>query len=150
MTSIKDLLEYGSHSLRLAGIEYGALESRILLSHVIGCSESYLIGHNEDELAAEIVQKFETLVMRRSKHEPIAYILEEKEFYGMGFKVTHDVLIPRSDTETLVDAVIQENADKENLRILDLGVGSGCILITLLLELRDSSGLGVDLSLIHI
>lgn len=120
------------------------LEARILLSYASGLSQEYLIGHGEDELSDDTYHQFLLLVERRKNHEPIAYIVGKKEFYGRDFKVTKDVLIPRPDSETLIDAIVKHIPD--NVSMLELGVGSGCLLITLLLELKRSTGVGVDVS----
>lgn len=120
------------------------LEARILISYVTGFSQEYLIGHSDEELREESITKFLALIERRKSHEPIAYIIGKKEFYGRDFKVTKDVLIPRSDSETLIDAVLKDA--KEDASIVELGVGSGCLLLTLLLELKKASGVGVDIS----
>ena len=119
-------------------------EARILLSHAMGFSREWLIGHSEDELSDEIYVQFFSLVERRKAHEPIAYIIGKKEFYGRDFKVTKDVLIPRADSETLIDAVLKDY--KNGISILELGVGSGCLLLTALLELKQATGIGVDIS----
>jgi len=122
------------------------LEARILLSHASGLSQEYLIGHFEEELSDEILDEFLALVERRKDLEPIAYIIGKKEFYGRGFKVTKDVLIPRPDSETLID-VVREDAKSGSIRsILELGVGSGCLVLTLLLEIEHTQAMAVDIS----
>ena len=121
------------------------LEARLLLSHATGFPQEYLIGHSDDELTEETYTKYLALIERRKSHEPIAYIIGKKEFYGRDFKVTKDVLIPRPDSETLIEAVLSGSNDAKS--ILELGVGSGCLIITLLLELERAEGLGVDISL---
>jgi len=121
-----------------------SLEARILLSHASGLSQEYLIGHGEDELSDEIYNIFLNFVERRKRLEPIAYIIGRKEFYGRDYKVTKDVLIPRPDSETLIDVVLQDANDEAS--ILELGVGSGCLVLTLLSELKKTRALGVDIS----
>lgn len=126
------------------------LESRILLSYATGFTQEYLIGHNDEILSAEHIKKFQELVARRQKGEPIAYIVGKKEFYGRDFIVTPDVLIPRPDSETLIDAVLRDisstSPSHAPLQILELGIGSGCLLLTLLYEIPYASGLGIDIS----
>ncbi len=119
-------------------------EARLLLSFVTGHPVEYLIGHMFDELSEESLIQFQALCIRRKNHEPIAYIIGKKEFYSREFIVNTNVLIPRSDSEVLIDAVLKENYDKP--KILELGVGSGCLLLTLLSEIKGSSGVGVDIS----
>ena len=120
------------------------LEVRILLAHASGFSPEYLIGHSDEELSNQVYTQFLSLVERRKNHEPIAYIIGKKEFYGRDFKVTKDVLIPRPDSETLIDTVLKFSRD--DVSILELGIGSGCLLITLLMELPVARGFGVDIS----
>ena len=121
-----------------------SLEARILLSHASGFSQEYIIGHGEDELSDEIYNIFLNLVERRKSLEPIAYIIGRKEFYGRDFKVTKDALIPRPDSETLIEAVLRDAKNAES--ILELGVGSGCLILTLLSEIKNATALGVDIS----
>lgn len=125
------------------------LEARILLAYASGLSQEYLIGHGDDSLSEAISNKFLALVARRKASEPIAYILGRKEFYGRDFKVTKDVLIPRPDSETLIEAVLQDvksQAAQDSLSILEIGVGSGCLVLTLLLEIDKSRAVAVDIS----
>lgn len=133
---IKELLQYTSIKLN------SQLEARILLSHVTGYTQEYLIGHSEEDLSTKTVNEFYRLVDRRLKKEPIAYIVGYKEFYGHNFIVDHNVLIPRNDSEVLIDAVVNCTVSS----ILDLGTGSGCLLLTLLLEMPNARGVGVDIS----
>ncbi len=124
-----------------------ALEARMLLSHVTELSQGYLVGHGSDELTISDAEKFNILVKRRSESEPMAYITGYKEFYGRDFAVNDNVLIPRSDSEVLIDVVLSRWADNwDNLSILDLGVGSGCLLITLLMQMEGLRGVGIDIS----
>jgi release factor glutamine methyltransferase len=124
-----------------------ALDARILVAHVVGCTPNELMLRDEmlttDDMAARIV----ALAARRAAGEPVARIVGEKEFYGLTFALGPDTLIPRPDTETLVDAVL-DTADRDRpLTILDLGTGSGAILLALLASLPKATGVGVDLSL---
>ncbi|MEM7317688.1 MAG: peptide chain release factor N(5)-glutamine methyltransferase [Pseudomonadota bacterium] len=95
-----------------------------------------------EEIAPEISERYDQLISLRAIRVPVSHLLGEREFYGRRFKVSGDVLDPRPETETLIEAALSEPFD----RVLDLGVGSGCILVTLLAERRRTSGLGVDLS----
>ena len=110
------------------------LEIRILLGHALGVDRTWLIAHERDHLQPEAVARYEELLGRRLAGEPIAYILGEKEFYGRIFTVTPDVLIPRPETELLVDLALARCGNMTSPKILDLGTGSGCIAITLALE----------------
>ena len=90
--------------------------------------------------------EFKKLIHRRSKNEPIAYIFKEKEFWSKNFKVNKNTLIPRPETELMIEQLLKILKKKSSLRIVDLGTGSGCILISLMLELKTSSGIGIDIS----
>ncbi len=130
----------------LAGSASPRLDARVLAKFVLDCDDAALIAHADDPVVEADRHAFGELVMRRAIGEPIAYITGEKEFWGMPFRVSRDVLIPRADSECLIESVI-ENVDKTApLRILDLGTGSGCLLCALLKELPQASGVGVDLS----
>lgn len=103
------------------------LEAQLLLEHVLNVNHAWLITHADDEMGSETKQQFEVLIQRRITGEPIAHILGEREFYGLPFKVTPDTLIPRPDTETLVEAALAKIPPSEPINILDLGTGSGAI-----------------------
>jgi release factor glutamine methyltransferase len=116
-------------ALRQASARIGAVDARALLCHAAGRDRASLIAHPEAVLAPGEALAFDTLVDRRGAGEPVAYLTGEREFYGLSFKVTPDVLIPRPETELLVDLAL-ERAPHEG-RVLDLGAGSGCIGLTL-------------------
>ena len=86
------------------------------------------------------------LILRRKKHEPLSYITKRKEFWSLGFNVNHNVLIPRPETEIIVEQVVRKFKDKGSINILDIGTGSGCILLSILKELTSSYGIGIDKS----
>jgi release factor glutamine methyltransferase len=109
------------------------LEAQILSAHALGVERSWLIAHDRDVLTTAQAKEIEILMVRREVGEPVAYILGEKEFYGRMFKVNTDVLIPRAETELLVEAALARLPKDRPTRILDLGTGSGCIAITLAL-----------------
>lgn len=110
------------------------LEVRVLLGHALGVGRAWLIAHAPDELPAAAVAAYTSLLARRLAGEPVAYILGEKEFFGRSFKVAPSVLVPRPETELLVELALEKLAADKPGRILDLGTGSGCIAITLALE----------------
>jgi release factor glutamine methyltransferase len=120
------------------------LEIRVLLGHALGVNRAWLIAHEHDELPAAPLEKYETLLARRLAGEPVAYLLGEKEFFGRSFKVTPDVLIPRPETELLVELALEKLPPSG--RALDLGTGSGCIAITLALERPGCGIVAVDQS----
>ncbi len=108
-----------------------ALEAQLLLQHVFNVNRAWLIAHENDALEANIHAEFEALINRRLNGEPIAYILGSREFYGLNLKVTADTLIPRPDTETLVEAALAKISPQEKSQILDLGTGTGAIALAI-------------------
>ncbi|HJD59961.1 MAG TPA: bifunctional peptide chain release factor N(5)-glutamine methyltransferase PrmC/tRNA (guanosine(46)-N7)-methyltransferase TrmB [Rickettsia endosymbiont of Omalisus fontisbellaquei] len=160
--SIKQILSNATDKLNKISINSPQLEARILLQHVINKPIEYLLINLDEQLNQSEIEAFEKLLERRLKHEPIAYITGVKEFYSREFIVNKHVLIPRSDTEVLVDVVSQchsrvgGNPEKKQLdsvvkprndSILELGTGSGCIAISLLLELPNAKAIALDISL---
>ncbi len=144
MQTISDSLTTTNSILRSAGISSARLDAEVLLAHTLNADRAWLIAHGDDVLTAEKAQIFNDLVARRVQCEPIAYLTGRKEFYGREFIVTSDVLIPRPETEVLIDIVKQLVAPEAGAkRLLDIGTGSGCIGITCKLELPE---LGVTLS----
>jgi release factor glutamine methyltransferase len=122
------------------------LEARVLLAHTLGSTREVLIAHPEREVNGEAARKFEHLVVRRRAGEPVAYLFGEREFYGRSFVVTPAVLIPRPETELLVQLALEHARGFASLKVLDLGTGSGCIAISLALELPDAEVIASDVS----
>lgn len=133
--------------LGLAGVQSARLDARLLLCRATGLSAADLVGRDRF-LESEEQGRFENLLQRRLNREPLARILGEQEFWSLLFKLSPATLIPRPDTETVVEAVLNRVDERSNpVRILDLGTGSGCLLLSLLHELPLADGLGTDLSL---
>lgn len=122
------------------------LDVRLLARHALGVGDTWLIAHGRDEVDAVQLAAIEGLVARRAAGEPVAYILGEREFYGRPFRVTPDTLIPRPETEHLVEAALARLPGELPLRVLDIGTGSGCIAITLKRERPAWQVTAVDLS----
>jgi len=122
------------------------LEAQILIAHALGVNRAWLIGHDRDSLDADQDAAVEALLRRRLAGEPVAYLLGEREFYGRPFKVTPDVLIPRPDTELLVELALERLPRDEALNVLDIGVGSGAVAVSLALERPLCRISGVDIS----
>ena len=120
------------------------LDARILAMHALGVNRAWLIAHGRDTLTEEQATSIDALVARRLGGEPVAYIVGAREFYGRAFQVGPGVLIPRPETEHLVEAALARAP--QNARVLDIGTGSGCIAITLKLERPDLSVSAVDVS----
>ena len=131
-----------------AGVEDGATDSRLLLCAASGLTRVDLIRTPDLPLSAAALERLEGMAARRARGEPVSRILGRREFWGLTLALSADVLDPRPDTETVVEAVLLEFADRRDapLRLLDLGVGSGAILCALLCEFRAATGIAVDLS----
>lgn len=142
---ISEAYEAGFSILKKAGIENPSLEARILLRFVLNVSLEKLFTDRDMELAKEVAEKFFSLIGRRKNFEPIAYILQNKEFYGRSFYVNDKVLIPRPESETLIDSVLARYGGDAGLNVLELGVGSSCLIATLALERSAFRGTGVDI-----
>ncbi|MFT7227437.1 MAG: release factor glutamine methyltransferase [Methylophilaceae bacterium] len=122
------------------------LEAQLLLEHVLTVNHAWLITHADDEINSEAHQQFKALIQRRISGEPIAHILGGREFYGLALKITPDTLIPRPDTETLVEAVLAKISPSETTRILDLGTGSGAIALVIATLRPNANVIAVDAS----
>jgi release factor glutamine methyltransferase len=142
--TVSSLLVAARLRLREADVGDEALDARLLLQQAAGLSHSDIVADPGKEIAAEVVEVYEMLVRRRLAFEPVSRILGEREFYGRAFKITPDVLDPRPDTETLIEAALP--LLKPGLQVLDLGTGSGAIIVTLLAERPEVMGVAVDLS----
>lgn len=114
-----------------AASRYGRRDAELLLGHVLGCDRTWLLTHGESELTEPQLRHYEAVLARRLRHEPIQYILGEQEFYGLHLRVTPAVLIPRPETEHLVEAVLTHLPRNKPLRIADVGTGSGAIALAL-------------------
>jgi release factor glutamine methyltransferase len=122
------------------------LEANVLIARALGVGRAWLVAHDRDVLAPAQAAAVETLVARRLAGEPVAYILGEREFFGRAFTVTPDVLIPRPETEHLVEAALERFPADRPIAVLDIGTGSGCIAITLKLERPAWQVTAVDIS----
>jgi len=123
-----------AEALRQAGMALGASEARLLLRHALGRDDAYLAAHDREMLEARVLDAFEQLAARRSAGEPIAYLTGEREFYSLAFKVTPAVLIPRPETELLVEAALERVPTHVPCRVLELATGSGCVAVAITLQ----------------
>lgn len=134
-------------ALTAAGIDNARFEGRLLLAQASQLTIEQLVARGTDEVPAAVVDAVRALTARRVRREPMAYILGEREFWGLPFKVTPAVLVPRPDSETVIEAVLTLMPVRDRTwRILDLGVGSGCLLLTLLREYPRAVGVGLETS----
>lgn len=142
MSTAAQVMAEATHRLRAAGVDDPARDARLLLAHAAKIEASRVTLIAPEELSDEIADRYEQLVALRAIRVPVSHLIGERAFYGRRFKVSGDVLDPRPETEILVEAALSEPFN----RVLDLGVGSGCIVVSLLAERDDARGLGVDLS----
>ena len=140
----RELYEEGKAELEQAGIEEASLDARLLLEFVCGTSHSDLLVHGSRDVDAEKERNYRELTARRAGHIPLQHLTGEQEFMGLSFSVNENVLIPRQDTEVLVEEVMRAISDGS--RILDVCTGSGCILLSLLHYSNGCSGVGTDIS----
>ena len=144
--NIQILLNQASKILESSSSVSSKLDSEILLSEVIKKNRQYLLLNSNEELKKENIKSFDCLVKRRKRGEPIAYLINKKEFWKQNFYVNQNVLIPRPDTELLVEQTLKLFNVNFKLNILDIGTGSGCILLSILKERRNFIGTGIDIS----
>ncbi len=147
--SIGELLRRGA--VALEGTSPSArLDSEVLLGHLLARSRTYLLVYCEQKVPSDVAAHFGALIERRQRGEPIAYITGEREFWGLSFKVVPGVLVPRPESELLIEESLSFAAGEKRVRFLDLGVGSGCLSIALITELTrrgvDVEGVGVERS----
>ena len=144
--NIKNLLNESSKKLDFLSNTLAKLDSEILLSKVMKKDRKYLILNPKKKINDKNSKLFHHLIERRKKGEPIAYIIKKKEFWKHDFYVDNNVLIPRPDTELIVEEVLKLYTTKHKLCVLDIGTGSGCILLSILGERKNFFGVGIDIS----
>ena len=140
-----ELINFGASELRRKKISTSRLDSELLLSKILDKNREEILINLEQKICQKYLLKYKELIQRRSQCEPIAYIMEEKEFWSKIFFVNSDTLIPRPETELIVEK-LTEIFEEKKISILDIGTGTGCILISLLSELKNSKGIGIDIS----
>ena len=144
---VNEAIAFAEQELKRSNNLNSRLDSEILVSHLINIPRESIYSKLKENLPFSKTEELQNLVSRRVKKEPIAYILNNKEFWSTNFYVDRSVLIPRPETEVLIDLILSQISNKNNyLNILDIGTGSGCILISLLKELVKAKGIGVDKS----
>ena len=143
--NLENTIKYGSRLLKNSLINSHELDAQILLSDIMGVSREFLLLNHSIEISEEIKLKYNQLLNRRLKKEPIAYITGKKEFWSKDFSVDNSTLIPRPETELMIYKVVKLFKNKK-INILDIGTGSGCILLSILKELVYSRGVGIDIS----
>ena len=144
--NIENVLNEGISILQKNKIANPQLDSEILLSNSIKRDKKHIILNPKEFLNSEQLEKFKSLIERRKKGEPIAYLINKKEFWKDEFFVNKDVLIPRPDSELIIEQVLKIYSKDDQLQILDIGTGSGCILLSILKERSNFYGTGIDIS----
>jgi len=140
-----EVIKLGSNLLKEKKISSSILDAEILLSKTLNKTRENLLINLDQKINKKNISIFKEYLQRRSNNEPIAYILEEKEFWSRKFYINKGTLIPRPETELLVDKIIKIFKERK-ISILDIGTGSGCIIISLLSNLKNSNGIGIDTS----
>lgn len=144
MMTFREAMEAGETVLQSANIENAKNDAWLLLAMVCKINRTYYYVHMDEELTMEQVNEYENVLKKRTERVPLQYITGEQEFMGLPFKVSPMVLIPRQDTETLVEEALK--VIRPGMKVLDMCTGSGCILISILKNVTDVEGLGVDIS----
>ncbi len=149
--SISETLQLLAQAFRTAAIEEPDVDARVLVAHALRFGRAQLIAQSDRILDAREIATISALAGRRTSHEPVSRILGLKEFWSLGLTITPDVLVPRPETETVVEAaldfIVRGGLRMEKLRILDIGTGSGALLLALLHELPNAIGTGTDISM---
>jgi len=145
-TSIAEAILRGAHDLRKAGVPEARREAGSLLAHVLDRDRTFMLSHADDPISEEQLETFGRTLEWRAAGKPLQYITGHQEFFGLDFEVTGDVLIPRPETELLVEKALELVSTEAAPIICDVGTGSGCIVVTLLHKLRRARGTAVDVS----
>lgn len=145
--SLAAALADAAERLMAAGVDGARRDARLLLGAVVPGGASTLLRDPQRLLLQSEAQRFEAMLLRREKREPVSRIIGEREFWSLTFRITPDTLDPRPDSETLIEGILEWVGDRTRpLRVLDLGTGTGCLLLALLSELPNAMGRGIDIS----
>ena len=144
--NIQSAIIDGTNILKQKYIKTAELDAEILMAKAIGKDRKYLILNNNKYLDVKNLKYFRELIKERASRKPIAYITNTKNFWNYDFFITKDTLIPRSDTELIIEQILELTKNKNKINILDIGVGSGCILLSILKERKNFYGTGIDIS----
>ena len=142
---LEETIKKASQILKNYNIQSHELDAEIILSDIMGVTREFLITNDKLTISNKIKKKYDFAIKRRTRKEPVAYITGKKEFWSQNFKVSKDTLVPRPETELLIYKLVK-HFKRKKINILDIGTGSGCILLSLLKELKYSRGVGIDVS----
>jgi release factor glutamine methyltransferase len=146
-TSLAEAILQGAHDLRRAGVPEARREAGSLLAYALGRDRTFILSHADDPISDEQLQQFYAVVAARAGRKPLQYITGHQEFYGLDFEVNEDVLIPRPETELIVELALKATGKSDAATLIcDVGTGSGCIAITLLHELPHARVVAIDIS----
>jgi len=146
MPNVSEILRKATEILQSSGIPEPRREANSLLAFALQKNKTFLIAHPEYRLSSEEETRFKSFLQRRAAREPFQHITGRQEFYGLDFTVRKDVLIPRPETESIVENAIRVLREKKNPRFCEVGVGSGCISISILHEVKNARSIGLDIS----
>ena len=142
---LEQTIQHAYKTLKESNINSYQLDAEIILSNIMGVTREFLITNSNQNVTKDVMQKYLKAIERRKRNEPVAYITGTKEFWSNDFMVNHGTLVPRPETELLIYKLISLYKNKK-VNILDIGTGSGCILLSLLSELKKAKGTGIDIS----
>ena len=142
---LEQTIQHAYKTLKESNINSYQLDAEIILSNIMGVTREFLITNSNQMVTKDVIQKYLIAIERRKRNEPVAYITGTKEFWSNDFMVNHGTLVPRPETELLIYKLISLYKNKK-VNILDIGTGSGCILLSLLSELKEAKGIGIDIS----
>ena len=144
--NVKNAINEASQILKSNNIKSAKLDCEILLSTAIKKDRKFILLNQNQNVEKDTFNYFRNLISQRSKGKPIAYLIGKKDFWNYEFKVSKDVLVPRPDTELIIEQVLKLTKNKNKLKLLDIGIGSGCMLLSILNEKKDFYGVGIDIS----
>ena len=144
--NIQSAVIQGTNILKSRHIQTAQLDTEILIAKALGKDRKYIILNNNKDLQEENLKYFKKLIKERSSRKPIAQLINKKFFWNSEFFVTSDTLIPRPDTELVIEHILKLTKHKNRMSVLDIGIGSGCILLTILKERKNFYGTGIDIS----
>jgi release factor glutamine methyltransferase len=144
-STVHAMLEEARRAFAVAGVDTARLDAEVLLAHASGVSRAMLLAGSA-RIDPEVIRKFRRMVARRAAREPLAYIIGRKEFFSLDFEVTPAVLIPRPETETLVECALKFIEPREHPRVLDIGTGSGAIAVAIAMNALDARVVATDIS----